>query len=219
MRRLGLALLLVIALVLGVPAPAGARSPDAGEPAPGPREATAAAGPTSASVFGGADVRAASPGGIDLRAASPGGTARTVKDEQRIPTREAWAWPVSPVRIVAPFEAPPHAYGSGHRGVDLAASGEVRAPAGGTVAFAGVVVDRPLITIDHGDGLVTTLEPVASELAVGDTVARGDPVGTVSTGGHAARGTVHFGVRLYGEYINPMLLLGGVPRAVLLPCC
>ena len=48
---------------------------------------------------------------------------------------------------------------------------------------------------------------------------RGDEVGVVALGGHTAAGALHFGVRLDGEYINPLLLLGGVPRAVLLPCC
>jgi hypothetical protein len=38
-------------------------------------------------------------------------------------------------------------------------------------------------------------------------------------GGHSEPGTLHFGVRWEGEYINPILLLDEVPRAVLLPCC
>lgn len=130
-----------------------------------------------------------------------------------------WVWPVAPVRIVRPFEAPAHRYGPGHRGIDLEASGEVRAPADGVVAFAGPVAGRGVLTIDHGDGLVTTLEPVHTDLAAGTAVARGERVASVSTGGHAAEGSVHFGVRLEGEYINPMLLLGGIARAVLLPCC
>ncbi len=132
-----------------------------------------------------------------------------------------WVWPVPSVRIVRGYLAPAHAYGAGHRGLDLAAaSGEqVRAPAGGAVAFVGTVVDRGVVTIDHGGGLVTTLEPVVDAPPPGTQVAAGDAVGLVDSGGHAAPGTVHFGVRLHGEYINPMLLLGGVPRAVLLPCC
>lgn len=134
---------------------------------------------------------------------------------------DGWEWPVSPRRIAAPYVAPPHRYGPGHRGIDLASEpdAEVRAPAAGMVAFVGAVAGRAVVTIDHGDGLVTTLEPVAAVAAVGDTVAQGDLVGRVDVGGHAAPGTVHFGVRRDGEYINPMLLLAGVPRAVLLPCC
>lgn len=135
-------------------------------------------------------------------------------------TADGWRWPVSPPRIVAGYLAPAHAYAPGHRGIDLdAGSGEVTSPAAGTVAFVGTVAGRPLVTIDHGDGLVSTLEPVASVVAAGQVVSAGSIVGTVAAGGHAAGGTVHFGVRRDGEYINPLLLLGGLPRAVLLPCC
>lgn len=133
-----------------------------------------------------------------------------------------WLWPVAGARsVIEPFRAPAHDYGPGHRGMDIAAEGEavVRAPAAGVVAFRGTVVDRPLITIDHGSGLVSTFEPVTSDLAPGDIVAAGDPIGTMSTGGHAARGTVHVGVRLDDRYINPLPLFGAPPRAVLLPCC
>ncbi|GAA1525780.1 hypothetical protein GCM10009803_03350 [Microbacterium ginsengiterrae] len=123
--------------------------------------------------------------------------------------------------VVEPYRAPVHEYAAGHRGVDVAApQGEVvRAPADGVVAFRGVVVDRPLITVDHGGGYVSTFEPLRSELAPGATVRAGDAIGTVAAGGHAASDTLHIGVRLHGVYINPMLLFGDVPRAVLLPCC
>lgn len=132
-----------------------------------------------------------------------------------------WRWPLDAFRIVRPFEAPAHRYGPGHRGIDLAPVGDggLRAPAAGVVAFAGPVAGRGVVTIDHGAGLVTTLEPVSDMPAPGTRVARGDPVGTLALGGHSAPGTVHFGVREHGEYINPLLLLGHLPRAILLPCC
>lgn len=132
-----------------------------------------------------------------------------------------WVWPVSGFRILTAYVAPAHRYGPGHRGVDLALFGvrTVRSPAPGVVQFSGRVVDRDVITIDHGNGLVTTLEPVTSSLSTGDRVERGEDVGVVSEGGHTPVGAVHFGVRWNGEYINPIVLLGGVPRAVLLPCC
>lgn len=131
-----------------------------------------------------------------------------------------WQWPVAGRRaVIAPFRAPAHDYGPGHRGMDIAADAEVLAPADGVVAFRDTVVDRPLITIDHGGGYVTTLEPVTSELRPGDAVAAGESVGVVAVGGHVARGTLHVGVRVDGRYVNPRGLFGGVPRAVLLPCC
>lgn len=115
---------------------------------------------------------------------------------------------------------PAHAYASGHRGLDiLVDSTSIRSPDAGTVVFAGTVVDRPLLTIDHGDGLVSTLEPVVTSLTPGAVVARGEPVGELSVGGHARPGELHLGARRDGEYLNPLLLLGDIPRAVLLPCC
>lgn len=133
-----------------------------------------------------------------------------------------WRWPTAGARDVAePFRAPAHDYGPGHRGIDIRADvgTVVVAPADGIVAFRGVVVDRPLLTIDHGGGYVTTFEPLDSELARGTLVHAGDEIGVVATGGHSAPGTVHIGVRLHGVYINPMVMFGEVPRAILLPCC
>lgn len=130
-----------------------------------------------------------------------------------------WVWPVETAQVLRAFEAPVNRYAPGHRGVDLAAGDVVRSPADGHLAFAGDVGGRPVVTIDHGDGLVTTLEPVTTELGVGEPVARGAPVGRLTAGGHVGPHTLHFGVRWDGEYVNPLRLLGGVPRAVLLPCC
>ena len=133
-----------------------------------------------------------------------------------------WQWPVTGA-VSRPFQQPAHAYGPGHRGIDIAvaSAGEiaVHAPADGVIAYAGTVVDRPIVTIDHGDGLVTTLEPVASSRGAGDAVSAGDVVGTLGRGGHVRAGELHLGVRRDGEYINPLVLLAEVPRAVLLPCC
>lgn len=143
-------------------------------------------------------------------------------DSPSAPTSAPWLWPVegSP-QILRPFQAPAHDYAAGHRGVDLRApvGTTVRSPADGVVAFRGVVVDRPLLTIDHGRGLVTTYEPLDSPLPAGTSLVAGDPIGTVGIGGHATRGTLHLGVRWHGVYIDPMALFGGAPRAILLPCC
>ena len=134
----------------------------------------------------------------------------------------SWSWPLEGPRVVAvPYRAPAHEYGAGHRGVDLPAvlGSPVLTPAAGVVAFRGTVVDRPLLTIEHPGGYVSTFEPLLSDLSPGDVVAEGDRIGVVDLGGHSRPGDLHLGVRLDGAYINPMLLLGVVPRAVLLPCC
>lgn len=137
-------------------------------------------------------------------------------------TAEEWEWPVGGRReVVEPFRAPANEYGPGHRGMDIAApvTAEVRAPLDGAVAFRGAVVDRPLITLELGDGTVLTLEPLESSLPIGVPVTEGQIVGTVSTGGHAEPGLLHVGVRVDGEYVNPLPFFGRPPRAVLYPCC
>jgi murein DD-endopeptidase MepM/ murein hydrolase activator NlpD len=132
-----------------------------------------------------------------------------------------WRLPWPDAVVARPYEAPAHRYGPGHRGIDLAASGPpaVLAPAAGAIAFAGRVVDRGVVTVDHGGGWVTTVEPVETAVAVGAAVAAGDRLGVLATGGHTATGMLHVGVRHDGEYVNPLGLLREIPRAVLLPCC
>jgi len=131
-----------------------------------------------------------------------------------------WVWPVPPpIRVVAPFIAPADRYSAGHRGIDLAVAPgtEVVAAGAGIVRFAGFVVDRFVVSIEHGAGVVSSIEPVEPSVRVGDPIARGEPIGRFVTGGHCAGGCVHFGVRIDDEYVSPLLFLGGVPRAVLLP--
>ncbi len=130
----------------------------------------------------------------------------------------SWAWPVAPPHeIVRPYVAPATPYGSGHRGIDVRApGGTVFAPAAGVVHFAGVVVDRPVLSIRHPGGLISSYEPVTSTLTAGTGVRRGEQIGSVVPG-HCASPCLHFGVRLDGEYVNPLRLLGGLPFSVLLP--
>ncbi|BDZ63206.1 murein hydrolase activator EnvC family protein [Agromyces mangrovi Wang et al. 2018] len=131
----------------------------------------------------------------------------------------AWRWPVAaPISVVAGYRAGDTVYSAGHRGVDLAAreGDPVFAPDDGVVAFAGWVGDRTLVTVDHGDGVVSTLEPVVPSVAVGELVRAGDALGTRSTGGHCAD-CLHLGARVDMRYVSPLVFLGGVPRAVLLP--
>jgi murein DD-endopeptidase MepM/ murein hydrolase activator NlpD len=130
-----------------------------------------------------------------------------------------WHWPLDGARVVVrPYLAPATPWAAGHRGVDLeATSSAVRAPADGVVHFVGFVVNRPVLSIEHAGGLLTSYEPVTSSLSVGDTVRAGDEIGTLQRGHCAIVTCLHFGVRLGGEYVSPLLMLGGVPRAVLVP--
>lgn len=134
-------------------------------------------------------------------------------------TGGAWSWPLPTHALAAPYAAPPTRYAAGHRGIDLGsvAGVAVTAPDDGVVRFAGVVVDRPVLTLDHGDGVLSSFEPVLSDLPVGATVGRGAVVGVVAAGGHCDASCLHVGVRRDGEYVSPMLYFGRLPPAVLLP--
>ncbi len=199
-RAAGVIVALIATLATGTPAAAAAT-------APGP---------------GGAFAGSVGDGAVVLTAVM---TARSLAEDsadamgrQR---SEGWALPWPGAGVETPFDPPAHEYAPGHRGVELRGPRPalVRAPAAGTIAFAGPVAGRPVLTIDHGDGLVTTLEPVAASVAAGASVRRGDVVGELASGGDTAPGALHFGVRRDGVYIDPMSLVGPVERAVLLPCC
>lgn len=126
----------------------------------------------------------------------------------RLPTPAAWPLDGSPV-MQRRFDAPRVIWGSGHRGVDLVAKpGEaVHAAAAGTVAFAGSIGGKPVISLDHG-GVRTTYEPVISSVHTGEHVALGEVIGKLSTGGHCG-GCLHWGLREGKTYLDPLLLVGG----------
>lgn len=137
-----------------------------------------------------------------------------------VPTSAHWLWPLDPPhRIMRGFEAPATPYTAGHRGIDIVAASAQRvyAPDAAVVHFSGTVVDRPVITLETADGVLISMEPVSGSLPVGLGVSAGEGVGVVATGGHCSAACLHFGVRVHGRYVSPLLYLGGVQRAVLLP--
>lgn len=131
-----------------------------------------------------------------------------------------WNWPMDPKpAVLAEFDPPPEPWSRGHRGVDLEThdGAPVLAPQDGTVSFVGWVVDRPVITIDHGNGLRSSFEPVTSELKKGDSVDMGAELGMVDGSSHCSPGCVHWGVRQGDEYINPLQFVMDMRPSVLLP--
>ena len=126
--------------------------------------------------------------------------------------RPLYGWPTgAPADVLQGFDPPAVVWGPGHRGVDLAlpAGSPVLAAGDGTVAFAGVVAGRPVVSIDHADGVRTTYEPVEASVATGDVVARGQTIGTLRAG-HRSDGAdaLHWGARTGPKtYINPLRLL------------
>jgi murein DD-endopeptidase MepM/ murein hydrolase activator NlpD len=136
------------------------------------------------------------------------------------PATARWTSPVPASRVTRPFESPPQPYAAGHRGVDLAGSPRtpVLAAGAGVVVFAGMVAGRPVVSIDHADGLRTTYEPVDASVAAGTRVTRGFPIGTLAAGhaGCPVSACIHWGLRRGATYLDPLTLLQP-PRVRLLP--
>ena len=126
--------------------------------------------------------------------------------------RGRYQWPTgAPATVVEAFDPPAVVWGRGHRGVDLAAAegAQIRSAAAGTVAFAGMVAGRPVVSVDHGDGIRTTYEPVEPNVSAGEAVGAGQVIGTLLPG-HRSDGVcaLHWGARTGPKtYINPLRLL------------
>ncbi|MCL3778562.1 MULTISPECIES: murein hydrolase activator EnvC [unclassified Actinomyces] len=125
---------------------------------------------------------------------------------------EEWRWPTgAPAPVLEGFNPPSQVWGPGHRGVDLAlaAGSPVLAAGAGTVAFAGSVAGRPVVSIDHDGGIRTTYEPVEAGVAAGEQVVAGQVIG-VLVAGHRSDGVdaLHWGARTGRKtYVNPLRLL------------
>lgn len=132
-----------------------------------------------------------------------------------------WSWPLDPrPAVLRAFDPPARPWLSGHRGVDLQAAYDgapVTSPAPGTVSFVGVVVDRPVITVDHGNGLRSSFEPVESGLTAGAAVAAGDILGLARPGHCRPVPCIHWGVRRGEDYLNPLAFVMDLRPSVLLP--
>lgn len=122
-------------------------------------------------------------------------------------------------RVTRPFDPPARRWLPGHRGVDLAApdGAVVRAAGAGVVRFAGEVAGRPVVSIDHADGLRTTYEPVSPTVAAGDRVSAGDPIGVLlpTHAGCPVAACLHWGLRSGALYLDPLILLGLGPVRLL----
>ncbi len=129
--------------------------------------------------------------------------------------------PAEPFRALRLFDRPETPWGPGHRGIDLEVEvgQEVLAPGDGMVTFAGAVVDRGVVSIGHGGGWVSSLEPVSATVSAGDQVEGGAPIGVVTDEpGHCFPDPcLHWGVRWGGDYVNPLDVLIGFGPIRLLP--
>lgn len=112
--------------------------------------------------------------------------------------------------VVRPAQIPERNWMPGHRGVDLhlTSGDEVKAAGAGEVAFVGMVVGVPTVSLVHPDGLRTTYQPVRTTLKVGEVVAEGAPLGTLASWAKPDHTGLHWGVLVAKDtYIDPLTLL------------
>lgn len=136
-----------------------------------------------------------------------------------IATPSAWAWvdPSTglerPTNVTRRAEIPAKNWQPGHRGVDLGLrpGSPVVAAGGGEVAFVGTVAGVEVVSIVHPGGLRTTYQPVRGAVSVGQRVAEGQPIGTLSRAHTSFTGThegLHWGALTGPDtYIDPLTLL------------
>ena len=146
--------------------------------------------------------------------AAPGAVAAPV---QAAAARSHWVWPANGP-IVRRFIAPTTRYGPGHRGIDIqvADRSPVGATGAGRVLFAGLVAGNLHVTVQHAtSGWVTGYSNLATVVVrPGQRVRAGEIIGR--SGGHLARhqrSSLHFSLRIAGEYRDPEILLGTRRRA------
>jgi len=101
---------------------------------------------------------------------------------------------------------------SAHSGLDVAApKGEpVLAPAAGIVTFAepDLYLTGGTVLLDHGHGLSSSfLHLSALEVAVGQRLQQGEPIGRVGATGRATGPHLHWGLNWFDLRLDPQLLV------------
>jgi murein DD-endopeptidase MepM/ murein hydrolase activator NlpD len=132
--------------------------------------------------------------------------------------RQAFAWPARG-RISGLFGAQ-RIYrgepGSYHGGVDIAkpAGAVVVAPADGVVTLAAAApftLEGRLLILDHGHGLSSAFLHLSRiDVAPGQRVAQGQPVGLVGRTGRASGPHLHWAMTWQGARIDPVSLAGAM---------
>lgn len=126
-----------------------------------------------------------------------------------------YRWPVVGP-IIGHYDPPTNPYGSGHRGIDIAApfGSPVVAAADGVVAFAGRIGSGSYVSIDHPDGIRTTYSWLgALGTARGRTIQAGQVIGASGIGHPGSLVPhLHFGARIADTYLDPLSLLAPPDR-------
>jgi hypothetical protein len=130
--------------------------------------------------------------------------------------------PLAYAEIVSQYVSPSSPYTSGHRGIDIAGNLAeiVFAPNDGTILFNGQVGFRNVLTLSFGENKVT-MEPVCSNLAVGEKVTQGSEIGSICQIDQNYKwhcpNCLHLGLITPSGYLSPEYFLGTLPASRLKP--
>ena len=129
--------------------------------------------------------------------------------------RDGFDWPLEGFRVTSRWGSQRVLNGTParpHYGIDLAApqGTVIRAPAAGRVTLAepGLHFEGGLVLIDHGQGLITAyLHQSRLDVAAGQDVRRGEPVGRVGMTGRATGPHLCWRMKWRDRNLDPSLLV------------
>ncbi len=129
--------------------------------------------------------------------------------------RDGFDWPLEGFRVTSRWGSQRVLNGTParpHYGIDLAApqGTVIRAPAAGRVALAqpGLHFEGGLVLIDHGQGLITAyLHQSRVDVAAGQELRRGDPIGRVGMTGRATGPHLCWRMKWRDRNLDPALLV------------
>ncbi len=129
--------------------------------------------------------------------------------------RDGFVWPLDGFRVTSRWGSQRVLNGTParpHYGIDLAApqGTVIRAPAAGRVTLAqpGLHFEGGLALIDHGQGLITAyLHQSRLDVAAGQQLARGDPIGRVGMTGRATGPHLCWRMKWRDRNLDPSLLV------------
>ena len=129
--------------------------------------------------------------------------------------RDGFDWPLEQIRVTSRWGSQRILNGTParpHYGIDLGApqGAVIRAPAAGRVALAetGLHFEGGLVLIDHGQGLITAyLHQSRIDVAAGQELGRGDPIGRVGMTGRATGPHLCWRMKWRDRNLDPSLLV------------